>query len=145
MYSGTGHPQSLSGEVRLSKMWIPSGVARCRWAGAGVRPGQVLPAPELARLAGRQVPVSVAAPAAGGRWGWVWEGSSPPWQGQQQGAPASPRFAQCSLLGSTLLTCLLGLWGATPDLASHFQHQEPCRSLRPAGKEGVGKLSVLAA
>lgn len=109
---------------------------------AGTQPRQVLPAPELARLAGRQVPVLVSAPAPGGRWGWVWEGGALPWGGRQRGAPAPQWLARCCAVPSALLAWLPGppgTWQVPPST------RNPCWSLGPAGRGGAWGLKVPAA
>lgn len=133
-------PGSFRGGLwSVSRPRGPGGVARCRRAGAGARPRQVLPAPELARLAGRQVPVLVAAPAAGGRWGWVWEGGAPPWRGAAGGSPR--HTAACPVHAAQRCPArsaprspgeLPGMWWVPPSTRS------PCWSLGPAGKGGAG-------
>lgn len=108
----------------------PGGEVGCRRAGAGARPGQVLPAPELARLAGRQVPVLVAAPAAGGRWGWVWEEALH--RGGGSGGEPPPR-ACCALSPGKL----------HGRRRIHPSARSPCGPLGLTGKGGAGGVSRL--
>lgn len=144
-------PGSFRGGLwSVSRPRGPGGVAWCRRAGAGARPGQVLPAPELARLAGRQVPVLVAAPAAGGRWGWVWEGGAPPWGGQQGGAPATPQLVRCMLHSGALLARLpgplgscLGCGGSLPAPGAHVGPWGQLGKGVPGGARSPGCLALL--